>query len=363
MTRKPMQNLVWGGVESNQIGTNEYLDFCRLIDAEPLMCVNFAAEGHGPWIKNALGEVRTADAAEAAAWVAYCNAPDHAERRAHGYAEPRPIRYWQLGNETSYDKARFKKDEAIATTIEFAQAMRKVDPTLKLIAWGDSGWGPDMIRECGELIDMVAFHHLFDPGRPCNDAEFRKDPGATWDTLMRAVERQEKKINEVRALTGKFPLAMTESHFSMQGRDRCDLNSTWAAGVAYARFLNLHERHGDVLTIANLGDFCGTRWQSNVVMLPTPGGKAYVMPVGKVSALYRKHTGKERVEVRARRRNWISPPVVPATTTFCTWSISIAVAREVANCRSRTRRSNPVARSKSRPPTRSPKSPLPKTTR
>ena len=32
-------------------------------------------------------------------------------------------------------------------------------------------------------------------------------------------------------------------------------------------------------------------------MIPTPGGKSYVMPVGKVMALYRKHTGRQFVRV------------------------------------------------------------------
>src|SRR6185295_2890313 len=61
--------------------------------------------------------------------------------------------------------------------------------------------------------------------------------------------------------------------------------------------MNLHQRHGDVLKIANIGDFCGTRWQTNVIMLPVPGGKAYVMPVGKVASLYRKHSGQQFVGV------------------------------------------------------------------
>jgi hypothetical protein len=33
------------------------------------------------------------------------------------------------------------------------------------------------------------------------------------------------------------------------------------------------------LKIATLADFCGTRWQVNAVMIPTPGGKSYMMPV------------------------------------------------------------------------------------
>lgn len=296
--RVPMHNLVWGGVETNQVGTAEFLDFCRQVRAEPLMCVNFGAEGNPLWVKNLLGEARAGDAREAAEWVSYCNDPANAERIGHGLKEPMPIKHWQLGNETSYGPQRFKRGEAIERTIEFATAMRKVDPSLKLIAWGDSGWAPAMIERAGEHVDYVAFHHLFDPGEPCSDQNWRRDPAATWDVLMGSVKRQEKKLVEMRQQVGprKFPLAMTECHFTMKGRNRCDLNSAWATGVAYARFMNLHVRHGDVLKIANLGDFCGTRWQTNVVMLPTPGGKAYVMPVGKVAALYRQKVGTHFVE-------------------------------------------------------------------
>jgi alpha-L-arabinofuranosidase len=286
-------------VESNQIGTAEFLDFCRQVQAEPLMCVNFEAEGDPRWSVNPLGEARAGNAQEAAEWVDYCNNPSNAERISHGTREPFPIRFWQLGNETSYAPSRFKKEWAIRKTIEFSQAMRKVDPKIQLIGWGDSGWAPEMIEKAGEHFDYLAFHHLFDPGAPMNDQAYTKDPAATWDALMRTVKRQEKKIMEIRDQVErhKFKLAMTESHFTMRGRNRCDLNSAWATGVAYARFLNLHQRHGDLLKIANLGDFCGTRWQSNVIMIPTPGGKSYIMPVGKVAALYHKHTGNQSVHV------------------------------------------------------------------
>jgi len=35
--RKPMHNLQWGGMESNQVGTAEFLDFCKEVGADPLM--------------------------------------------------------------------------------------------------------------------------------------------------------------------------------------------------------------------------------------------------------------------------------------------------------------------------------------
>ena len=94
-----------------------------------------------------------------------------------------------------------------------------------------------------------------------------------------------------------MPLALTECHYAIPGRNRCEVLSSWAAGVSYARLMNLHERNGDLLKIATLADFCGTRWQVNAIMIPVPSGKAFMMPVAKIMALYRKYSGKEYLEV------------------------------------------------------------------
>src|SRR4051794_9850662 len=77
--RKPMHNLVWGGVETNQVGTAEFRNFCRQVKADPLMCVNFESEGDPRWSINSLGDERSGNAQEAAAWVDYCNNPDNGE--------------------------------------------------------------------------------------------------------------------------------------------------------------------------------------------------------------------------------------------------------------------------------------------
>jgi hypothetical protein len=152
-----------------------------------------------------------------------------------------------------------------------------------------------MLHEAGDLVDMLAFHHLFDPGAACSDTHFRHEPEAAWNALMASAATHERTIVEMREQTGTKPLALTEAHYLIGGRNRGDLNATWAVGVAFARLQNVHRRHGDVLKIANLGDFCGTRWQTNVVMLPTPHGQAYLMPVGKVAALYRAHGGTQSI--------------------------------------------------------------------
>lgn len=268
------------------------------------MCVNFESDGRERY-KQIHGNIRTAGAEEAAAWVAYCNQPQHAERAANGSPAPYNIPLWQIGNETSYDHQGFDLDTAARKTVEFAQAMRKADPSIRLIGWGDSGWAPRMAEIAGEQLDYLAFHHMFNPDdrqHPVLERnEYRHDPAKTWHQLMSAWKPHDAKIREVReSMKGvDLPLAMTECHFDIPGRDRCDVSSTWAAGVAYARILNNHQRHGDVLKIATAADFCGTRWQVNAVMIPVPAfkGKAFLMPVARTMSLYRHHCGTHATRV------------------------------------------------------------------
>ncbi|QDV74085.1 alpha-L-arabinofuranosidase C-terminal domain-containing protein [Botrimarina mediterranea] len=305
--RRPMmQNLQWGGLESNQVGTPEFHDFCSRVGADPLMCVNFESDGRRRFM-SAGGKPRIGDAREAADWVSFCNDPDNSERRELGYRATMPIRYWQIGNETSYDRQGFDYDTTARKTVEFAKAMRERDPSIRLIGWGDSGWAPRMADAAGEHLQMLAFHQMFNPDadeEPVLRGErYRRDPEATWRRLMAAWEINDRKIREVRESLGDrdIDLAMTECHFAIPGRDRCDVLSTWAAGVSYGRILNNHQRHGDVLKIATAADFCGNRWQVNAVMIPTPRGegRAYLMPVARVMQLYRRHIGTEALRVNS----------------------------------------------------------------
>jgi len=308
--RKPMLNLLWGGIESNQIGTAEFVDFCRQVEADPLICVNFESDGRERYMKDRTS-VRTAGAEEAAEWVVYCNQERYSERIAHGATEPFSVRHWQIGNETSYDRRGFDLETAARKTVEFASAMKKSDPDIELIAWGDRGWGPRMIEVTGEYIKYIAIHHMFNPDRESapvlGNLRYREDPDRTWELLMDAVKQHEKKLIEARQMVAgnDIEIALTECHYSIRGRDRCDVMSSWATGVSYARLLNLHQRHGDVLKIATAADFCGNRWQVNAVMIPTPAarGKAFLMPVARVMSLYRHHTGKHFISVQQHPDN------------------------------------------------------------
>lgn len=301
--REPMYNVLWGGIETNQVGTHEFVNLCRRVGATPFYCVNFESDGRMNWARVPKWGVRSAGPEEAASWVDYCNNPSNPERRANGAPEPFALKLWQIGNETSYDPNGFDVETAAKKTVRFARAMRSVDSELELIAWGDSDWAPRMIEVTGEHIDAIAFHNGYrstmdDP--PFSDDRYRDDPDSTWEHLMTGAEFANKKLEMMRRQTEGtgIKLALTESHYvGVSGLNRGKIFGTWAMGASYGRILNLYERNGDRLDIAVICDYAGTRWMSNGVLMPGDPGTAFMLPVAHISSLYGRRRGKKGIAV------------------------------------------------------------------
>lgn len=77
-----------GLYESNAVGTHEFIEFCRLVGAEPYFALN----------------ATTTTVLEGRNWVEYCNMPKGSTtlaklREKNGSAEPFGVKYWGLGNE------------------------------------------------------------------------------------------------------------------------------------------------------------------------------------------------------------------------------------------------------------------------
>lgn len=300
--RRPMVNLCWGGVETNQVGTHEFIDFCRRTGADPLIAVNFESDGRKHWARPLCGGVRSAGPGEAAQWVDYCNNPANKARRENGSPEPFNVRLWQIGNETSYDPNGYDADTTARRTLAFARAMRRADPGISLIAWGDGpGWPTRVLDTCGSEIDYIAFHCHFDPGEFIARGGHREDPAKAWDILVNVHSGPEAKVRQMREEMRGYDshLAITEGHFTIRARNRGEIMSSWAVGVADARIFHVYERNGDIVKIATLADFCGNRWMVNALMIPTPAGgsRTYLMPVARVMQLYRAHTGSAGLDV------------------------------------------------------------------
>jgi alpha-N-arabinofuranosidase len=155
--RPRRRELAWQSIETNQFGTNEFIDFCRHMQIEPMLGVNLG----------------TGTIAEAAALVEYCNAPAGTRfadmRVAHGYAEPHAVKYWCVGNEMDgpWQIGHLDAEEYARKAREAAKMMHWQDPSLKLVACGSSNtdmptypeWDRVILETCWEHVDYLALHY------------------------------------------------------------------------------------------------------------------------------------------------------------------------------------------------------------
>ena len=172
--RPARHDLAWNRVTQNQFGTNEFIQLCRALNAEPYLNVN---GGDG-------------DMREAADWVEYCNGTGNTAlanlRRKHGFERPHNVKYWGIGNEVDGEwQIGYKTPQEYAREYtEFSKVMKRTDPSIKLIASAVSYWedshhfsGPKakwveraqlMLEQAGDRIDYMAIHryahnHYDDP--------------------------------------------------------------------------------------------------------------------------------------------------------------------------------------------------------
>jgi alpha-L-arabinofuranosidase len=155
--RPRRRELAWQSIETNQFGTNEFIDFCRHMQIEPMLGLNFG----------------TGTIADASALVEYCNAPAgtrYADMRvAHGYPEPHAVKYWCVGNEMDgpWQIGHLEAEEYGRKAREAAKMMRWQDSSLKLVACGSSNtemptypeWDRIVLENCWEQVDYLALHY------------------------------------------------------------------------------------------------------------------------------------------------------------------------------------------------------------
>lgn len=151
-TRKKVFEYAWLTEESNQFGTVEFIEYCRKVGAEPLLCVNMGS-----------GTVE-----EAMHWVEYCNGTMDTYyanlRRSHGHEEPFNVKYWGLGNEMYglWQMQNLPAEQYAEQAYQFAKAMKWVDPSIELIGCGleyDAEWNHAVVKKLGGYIDYLSSHY------------------------------------------------------------------------------------------------------------------------------------------------------------------------------------------------------------
>jgi alpha-N-arabinofuranosidase len=247
----------WGGLQPHGAGLEEIVQFCRLVGAEPLICVRIV--GRTP--------------RDAGDQVEYFNggaeSPMGALRKQNGHPEPYRIRYWQVGNEQGGPDYERRLPE-------FCKAMKAVDPSIELLS---SYPRPGVIRGSGALLDFVSPHHYDCADLSGCEAELESIRG---------------RIREL-APGRRIRIAVTEWNTTAgdAGPRRARL-WTLENALACSRYHNLIHRHCDLVAIANrsnlVNSFCSG-------CIQTDNHRLYKTPTYYAQQLYATMAGDRPLRI------------------------------------------------------------------
>ena len=274
--RRAYPRVIWDDRDVNSYGTDEFVVMCRKIGAEPLIVINIC---HGD------ANQRPAYIAEACDWIEYCNGPATSKwgtvRAANGHAEPYNVKYWEIDNETWGMGA-----EAYAAAVcEFAPAMKKADPSIRLIACGSGGlspagrgqeWNQVVVQKAGKHFDYISTHHYEGP------ANFATGP-AKAEAFFRDLQK-------IIAASENPRIKIDHSEWNAQSTD-------WRTGLYAGGLLNAFERCGEFFEIGGPALFMrhvsATRWDNAFINLDHRGW--FPAPNYVVMKLWRDHFAPQRI--------------------------------------------------------------------
>jgi alpha-N-arabinofuranosidase len=301
------------GMDAGDMGTDEFLSFCRLVGAAPYINANF---GSGT-------------PEMAAEWVEYCNGPAQsawgARRVANGHLEPYGVKNWAVGNEIwgSFEIGAMSAEGYAAYFLPIAKAMRAADPSIQITAVGQihdpdpTVWNETVLRQAGQQIDLLSVHHYFTGSFA--PSWWRNNPLEAYQEVVAEPTMAERRAREGLAVFDritegrkKIQLAYDEwsewawqvpppqdspdrsglnKFIDMLGSTGLDENQTWRDAMFNARMLQMFMRLGDRIPFA-----IRTHMVNSLGAIRTDSTRAYLTAPGKVMQLYRWHSGSRLVK-------------------------------------------------------------------
>lgn len=175
--------LAWGVIETNQIGTNEFVDWAKAVNSEVMMAVNLGTRG----IEAARNLLEYCNHSGGTYWSDL--------RKKHGYEEPHNIKTWCLGNEMdgSWQIGQKTADEYGRIATETAKVMKLVDPSIELVTCGSSGsgmptfpeWEATTLDHTYEHVDYISLHQYY--GNSDNDTANYLAKSLDMDNFIKTV--------------------------------------------------------------------------------------------------------------------------------------------------------------------------------
>ena len=315
--KRPRRTNFWAGVESasgpanhkyesNRFGTNEFVQFCKLIGAEPYLAAN----------------VRSLNAKDFYRWVEYCNSPAGSttladQRAAAGFSEPFHVRYWGVGNESWGCGGNFTPQEYAVEFRRFVTWVPGFGENLSFIASGASddqwswtrGFLEEMLHRGPEQLKSVygmGLHYYtwnLSRGRTRDWNEGKGDAlkfdVVDWYELLREADVMESLVNGHWQVLGEYDRqhqiklivdewgAWYKPGSEMTPGDILEQTPTLRDALLSGLTLDTFNRHPEKVAMANSAQLINCL---NSLYLAHED-KFCITPIGHVFGMYAAHQG------------------------------------------------------------------------
>ncbi len=248
-------------IETNQFGTDEFIQLARKMQWKPMITVNLG----------------TGTPEEAANWVEYCNRPVGTKfsdlRGRNGSPEPYGVKLWGLGNEMDgpWQQGHVPAEQYAIRAQQAAKLMKDTDPSIELVVCGSSEiglptymeWDRSVLQYIGDYADYISLHRYVG-----NSNADTADYLAVTNSIDQQIEAMSAlcRFTQARSRSPKrYDLAFDEWNVWYRTQnDECVNGQGKLAqhlveeeynledALVVAGFLNSFIRHADVIKIANL---------------------------------------------------------------------------------------------------------------
>lgn len=284
--------------ESNQVGTHEFIDFCRLVGAEPYFAANMTSTTplH---IRN---------------WVEYCNFPAGSttladERAENGDPAPFDVRFWGIGNENWGGGGQMTPEQCAREYIRYTTVINSLDKgNLKFIMCGANGhdvsWTRRLLTEWSTTRKWheaptygMSIHYYTNHGYPADPINFTEDE---WYLQLFRANFMQQILDDHRAAMDEFDpdrkIGLIVDEWGNWHRDGSgpskgynlfEQQSNLRDAVVAAMTLNMFNNRCDSVVMANVAQLC-----NNLHSLYLAGGEHFVeTPNYHVFDMFKTHQG------------------------------------------------------------------------
>ena len=292
---------------SNDVGTDEFMEFCRLVGAKPTVVVN---SGDGT-------------AQEAANYVEYCNGSTNTKygklRAQNGHPEPYKISLWGIGNEMlgNWQIGHVDEETYAQRHLEFAKAMLAADKNIKIVAvggryWKFPRWNQALFKTAGKYIDYLSLHSYAKKYRATLKKEQLKDPKFAEEVYYYIVSSpygMEEQIIETdkeirKSLPDRPDITISFDEWNAYYRKALheEINFTLRDGIYTAGVLHAFQRQFKAVTLANF-----SRTVNSIGMIKVNNCGLFFNPQYLAFKMYTNHFGPTLLKTNVKCDSFPAP--------------------------------------------------------